>query len=370
LIVAIGLALMHFGFPLTYYCYLKKLWLNKPWGVRGDSEYKLRVSIIVPTYNEANLVKQKLDNVASQDYPKNLVEIIVVDSASTDGTPNIVKEWMENHRDFKVLLVKESVRRGKAFALNKALELATGEIVVITDADSTWMSKDALARTLSWFSDPLVGAVTCLKVPTGGSFADVERVYRDYYNIVRLGESKVFSTPVFHEELAAFRRDLLVKLDGFPTGIGADDSHAATLVAINGFRAIAVDNALCAELVPRKGYHVWRVRRAQHLVQHFVKALGLLSKAPRGFKPILLAEAWLHLFNPWLLLVATIILLYKALMGSLTALALLVAGTALLILKPYRTWVATQAYLITASIRNMWTRETAWEKQEKSLRCR
>jgi hypothetical protein len=111
---------------------------------------------------------------------------------------------------------------------------------------------------------------------------------------------------------------------------------------------------------------MWRIRRAQHLIQHFTKAMKLLPKAPREFKPILLAETWLHLFNPWLLLAATTILLYKALMGSLVALALLVAGAELLILKPYRTWIATQAYLITASIRNMWTREIAWEKQEKS----
>jgi cellulose synthase/poly-beta-1,6-N-acetylglucosamine synthase-like glycosyltransferase len=197
-------------------------------------------------------------------------------------------------------------------------------------------------------------------------FAGVERGYRDYYNVVRLGESKRFSTPIFHGELAAFRRDLLVKLDGFPVDIGADDSHTATLIAISGFRAVAVDNALCTELVPKKGYHMWRIRRAQHLIQHFIKALGLLSKAPREFKPVLMVETWLHLFNPWLLLAATTILLYKALIGSLTALALLVAGTALLILKPYRTWVATQVYLVTASIRNLWTREIAWEKQEKN----
>jgi hypothetical protein len=111
---------------------------------------------------------------------------------------------------------------------------------------------------------------------------------------------------------------------------------------------------------------MWRIRRAQHLLQHFIKTLKLLPKAPREFKPILLAETWLHLFNPWLLLAATTILIYKALIGSLTALALLVTGVALLILKPYRTWVTTQAYLVTASIRNLWTKEIAWQKQEKS----
>jgi len=365
LIVAIGLALLHFGFPLAYYCYLKKLWLNKPWDVRRDPEYKPRVSIIVPTYNEASLVKQKLDNVASQDYPKDLVEIIAVDSASTDGTSEVVKEWITGRRDVEAKLVEEGVRRGKAFALNSALRLATGEIVIITDADSTWLSRDTLANALTWFSDPGVGAVTCLKMPVGEGFAGVERGYRDFYNIIRLGESKKSSTPVFHGELAAFRKSLLQELRGFPTDIGADDSHTATLIALRGFRAIAVDNALCTELVPRKEYHMWRIRRAQHLIQHFTKTLKLLPKAPREFKPILLAETWLHLFNPWLLLVATVILLYKALTGSLVELASLIAGVVLLTLKPYRTWVATQAYLITACIRNLWTREIAWEKQEK-----
>jgi cellulose synthase/poly-beta-1,6-N-acetylglucosamine synthase-like glycosyltransferase len=366
LIVAIGLALIHFGFPLTYYYYLKKLWLNKPWGVRGDSEYKPRVSIIVPTYNEANLVKQKLDNIASQDYPKDLVEIIVVDSASTDGTLEVVKEWIAGHRDVRAKLIEEDVRRGKAHALNRALGVAMGDVVVITDVDSTWPSRDTLASALSWFSDPLVGAVTCLKIPAGGSFVGVERGYRDLYNVVRLCESKKYSTPVFHGELAAFRRDLLVQLGDFPTDIGADDSHTATLIALKGYRAIAVDNAICRELVPGKGYHMWRIRRAQHLIQHFTKAMKLLPKAPREFKPILLAETWLHLFNPWLLLVATTILLYKALTGTATAIILLATGITLLLFKPYRTWIATQAYLVTASIRNLWTKEIAWEKQEKS----
>jgi len=366
LIVAIGLALVHFGFPLAYYCYLKKLWLNKPWDVRSDPEYKPRVSIIVPTYNEAKLVRQKLDDIASQSYPKDLAEIIVVDSASTDGTLEVVKEWIADHRDVRAKLIEENVRRGKAYALNRALEAAVGDVVVITDVDSAWPSRDTLASALSWFSDPLVGAVTCVKIPAGRGFVGVERGYRGLYNVVRLCESKKYSTPVFHGELAAFRRDLLVQLGGFPTDIGADDSHTATLIALKGYRTIAVDNAICRELVPGKGYHMWRIRRAQHLIQHFTKTLRLLPKAPREFKPILLAETWLHLFNPWLLLVATVILLYEALMGSLMALIMLTAGVALLILRPYRTWVATQAYLVTATVKNLWTKEIAWEKQEKS----
>jgi len=366
LIMAIVLALLHLSFPLLYYLYLRGEWLGKPWDLRRDPSYRPKVTIVVPTYNEAGLIKRKLGNIASQDYPRELMEVIVVDSASTDDTPRIVREWMESHRDFKVILVVEGVRRGKAFALNNALRFASGNIIVVTDADSLWISRDTLANALSWFSDSRVAAVTCLKTPTGEGFAGVEKGYRDFYNIVRIGESKKHSTPIFHGELAAFRKDLLMRLGGFPTDIGADDSHTATLIALKGYRAIAVDNTACVELVPTKGYHMWRIRRAQHLVQHFTKTLKLLPKAPREFKPILLAETWLHLFNPWLLPAATTILLYKALTGTATAIALLIAGVALLLLKPYRTWIATQIYLIAASIRNLRTKEIAWGKQEKA----
>ena len=365
LLIALGLAIVHICIPLAYYYYLKKWWLNKPWNIKRDPSYKPKVSIIIPTYNEAGLIESKLDDLARQYYPKELLEIVVVDSASTDGTPEKVEEWAQGNPGLKLVLLREPVRRGKAFALNYALKHTTGDIIVVTDVDATWPSSNTLSNAVSWFSDPAVGAVTCLKIPAGKGFVGVEEGYREFYNIVRLAESKKHSTPVFHGELAAFRRALLDELNGFTTDIGADDSHTATRVTLMGYRSIAVDNAWCVEKVPYKGYHSWRVRRAQHLVQHFAKTLKLLKRAPRDLKPVLLVEAWLHLFNPWLLLVSTLLLLYLAIKGSAPALALLALGALLLVLKPLRTWIITQLYLIIAALRNTWTREIAWRKQEK-----
>jgi cellulose synthase/poly-beta-1,6-N-acetylglucosamine synthase-like glycosyltransferase len=94
-LLALILVLIHFGFPLLYYLYLKSIWLNRDWGL-GDPGYTPKVSIIIPTYNEANLIESKLDNIISQTYPKELMEIIVVNSASSDDTSNIVREWMES----------------------------------------------------------------------------------------------------------------------------------------------------------------------------------------------------------------------------------------------------------------------------------
>jgi len=369
-LLALGLVAIHFGVPLTYYLYLRKRWLPKPWDLQRDPGYTPKVAVVVPTYNEAGLIEEKLDNIYGQDYPRDRLEVIVVDSASTDGTPGLVRRWAERHPDVRLILVEEPVRRGKAYALNEALKHVSpdAEVVVVTDADSLWPSRRTLAEAVKWFADPSVGAVSCVKLPESSGIVGVEEGYRGFYNVVRVAESRAWATPVFHGELAAFRRDLLERVGGFPTDIGADDSHTATRIALLGFRSIVPEDVVCVEAVPSRGYHPWRIRRAQHLVQHFAKTLREGAKAPDRFKPILYAEIFLHLANPWILLAAVVLLIASAATGSILAAALLALGAALLLFKPYRTWIATQVYLLAASLRNLWTKELAWEKQPKTGR--
>jgi cellulose synthase/poly-beta-1,6-N-acetylglucosamine synthase-like glycosyltransferase len=201
--VALFLAGIHFGVPLAYYYYAKTRWLPKSWNVRIDENYKPRVTIILPTYNEEKIIKERLENLYNQIYPKELMEIVIVDS-SNDKTAEIVETWHNNNNDIKITLIREKERRGKAFALNEALRHANNDIVIIADADAFW-PESAVCEAVKWFSDPSVGAVSCLKKPMGQGFLGIEGGYRDYYNILRLAESKAFSTPIFHGELAAFR---------------------------------------------------------------------------------------------------------------------------------------------------------------------
>jgi biofilm PGA synthesis N-glycosyltransferase PgaC len=79
-------------------------------------------------------------------------------------------------------------------------------------------------------------------------------------------------------------------------------------------------------------------------------------------RPILLAEKYLHLANPWLLPAAVAALAAAA---TPPALALLAAGAAALALKPYRTWTAAQLYLMAAAVKNLRDKELVWEKQDK-----
>lgn len=91
-LAALVLVAIRFGVPLAYYWYLKTGWLNRSWSTGVDPSYIPMISIVVPTYNEVSFIEEKLDNIYDQEYPRNGIEVIVVDSGSTDGTPEKVLE--------------------------------------------------------------------------------------------------------------------------------------------------------------------------------------------------------------------------------------------------------------------------------------
>jgi len=64
LIMAIVLALLHLSFPLLYYLYLRSRWLSRSWDLGRDPSYRPKVTIVVPTYNEAGLIRRKLDDIS------------------------------------------------------------------------------------------------------------------------------------------------------------------------------------------------------------------------------------------------------------------------------------------------------------------
>jgi cellulose synthase/poly-beta-1,6-N-acetylglucosamine synthase-like glycosyltransferase len=310
-LLALTLAGIHFGIPLVYYFYLKSRYLNKPWNIKTDESYKPKVTIIVPTYNEVKFIWDRLDNVYAQNYPKDLMEVIVVDSASDDGTADLVKKWISERGGVDLKLVEEPKREGKLSAVLESLKYVSSEsnIVVFTDADALW-EPDALNKATMYFADPLIGAVTS-SITYSGDEA-FENVYRNYYNTVRIAESKIYATPVHNGPFLSIRTELIRKF-GPPTFPGSDDSSFGSYIALSGFRAIQVDNISVKE--PVRGSQFRRkVRRAQHLLLNFLKTKQYAKKlgvyrCTKSFEKIWKMEWWLHVVNPWLLIAVIFLLL-------------------------------------------------------------
>lgn len=110
-----------------------------------------RISIIVPAYNEEEVLGRTIENLIEAYYPDK--EIIVVDDGSTDSTHEVAKKYVP--RGIKVI---SRVNGGKYAALNTALVYATGDIIITVDADSL-VTRTALVEIVKSFEDPEVGGV-------------------------------------------------------------------------------------------------------------------------------------------------------------------------------------------------------------------
>jgi len=90
----------------------------------------MKISIVIPVYNEAATVAELIRRVRAVDVPK---EIIVVDDGSTDGTRDVLKDLKSQYEDMRILLQPRN--RGKGAALRLGFEHATGDYVLVQDAD-------------------------------------------------------------------------------------------------------------------------------------------------------------------------------------------------------------------------------------------
>jgi cellulose synthase/poly-beta-1,6-N-acetylglucosamine synthase-like glycosyltransferase len=116
-----------------------------------------KISIIVPTKNEETVIRRCLNGILSIDYPKNKMQIIVVDGKSDDNTCKICSEFSEKYPE-NIKVISEKTAKGKPAALNLALPNINGEIVGVFDADSL-PEKEVLQKVASYFNDEKVIAL-------------------------------------------------------------------------------------------------------------------------------------------------------------------------------------------------------------------
>ena len=180
----------------------------------GNVTQQAKISIIVPAYNEALVIRQSLESLISVKYPD--FEIIVVDDGSTDGTAEIARQFMKNHEQYPFQLIRQS-NAGKATALNTGIKHASGEYVMCVDADSR-LHPDALSNGVRHFVDEKVGAV--------GGFIEVinqEKLLTKFQqieyllslNFLRAGLSLLGVVTVVPGPVGLFRKNALLEAGGY-----------------------------------------------------------------------------------------------------------------------------------------------------------
>jgi glycosyltransferase involved in cell wall biosynthesis len=120
------------------------------------------LSVIIPAYNEEKTITQILQKVANVDLIGNLnKEIIIVDDCSSDQTSKIVDEFSKSLPALNINLFKQPKNQGKGAAIHKGIELATGDFVIVQDADLEYDPEDyniLLKPILDGFADVVYGS--------------------------------------------------------------------------------------------------------------------------------------------------------------------------------------------------------------------
>lgn len=132
---------------LMVYYRIKNEFMDDP-----GPEFNKGLSVIVPAYNEEKTIGATLQAILDNGYPKDKLEIIVVNDGSTDGTVEVVKKY-------KGVILLDKPNSGKADSVNKAIKKSKHEFIAIIDADS-YPQKNALKEIMKYFADDKVGGVT------------------------------------------------------------------------------------------------------------------------------------------------------------------------------------------------------------------
>ncbi len=163
------------------------------------------VSVVLAAWNEAEVIGAKIENTLSQEYPPDLLDLIVVSDESTDATDEIVERYAQ--QTGRVKLLHTGGRRGKSAALNIGVSAARGDVIVMTDANAMF-EREAVARLVASLADSRVGGVSGeLRYRSEGT-ADTERAYWRYERRVKRLESRLGLLLGANGSIYALRREL------------------------------------------------------------------------------------------------------------------------------------------------------------------
>lgn len=264
----------YFGYPLLVY--LVSLFRMRP--VRSDS-YSPRVSFIIPAYNEAAVVEQKLRNTLGLTYPADRLEVVVASDGSTDATNEIVRRFQSQG----VELIDYHPRQGKNGLLNHVIPQTHGEIVVISDANID-LAPDALSTLMAPLADPNVGGAWGNKIyynRSASTAGEGEALYLRYEKFLKSRESRIGSIVAGECSCLAFRRDLFRTL---PLDV-PDDFALSTNVVWAGKRMLYVDAALSYEDTSPTDRDEFRrkTRIIERGIRGFFRVLPLANPFQTGF---------------------------------------------------------------------------------------
>jgi cellulose synthase/poly-beta-1,6-N-acetylglucosamine synthase-like glycosyltransferase len=300
----------HYIFSLTL---LHKGKGQPHYGSHGLS-YRPTVSILIPARDEEAVVGKLLNRISQLTYPKDKLEVILIDDASTDNTGRIADEFAATYSHFRVLhRSQDAGGKGKSSALNDGAKQSSGEILILFDADYLPQT-DVVEKLAAYFIDPEIGIVqgriTVRNEPNTvvSRLVALERI--GGYRINQLARDNLRLIPQCGGTVCAIRRVLIDYLGGWDENMLTEDTDLTFQAYEAGYKIRYAIEAECYEEAVENWRSYWKQRHrwAKGHMQCFFKHLlpflksnniklrekvdGLLALG-LYFVPILIGLSWI-----------------------------------------------------------------------------
>ncbi|MDE1848770.1 MAG: glycosyltransferase family 2 protein [Nanoarchaeota archaeon] len=243
-------AVTYVGLVATFFYMLNLRAYYKRKDLPKEAEDKT-VSILIPAYNEEDSIERTIESALAIDYPKERLEIIVVDDGSKDGTYNLAKKY-ESSKKFHVrVFTKEN--GGKGSALNLGISKAKNDIIISMDADTS-VNKDAVKKMVAHFySDDVMSVTPSMGVVKPKSlWQRVQHI--EYYtgNFLRKSFAIVNSIHITPGAFSAYRKSFFEKYGGYEVGNITEDLEIALRIQKHDYIIENAAEAVVYTIPPRR----------------------------------------------------------------------------------------------------------------------
>lgn len=284
----IGVVLVLVFLVLLITRYVVLLWLGYLHHIEARREIPVStfappLTIIVPAFDEAEVIEAALQSLLELDYPE--YEILVVDDGSTDATCEIASRAEGRRGSVEVRVVRQA-NRGKAAALNTGLAMARHDFVVCVDGDSR-LEPDALTAAMRHFADPHVGAVAgnVKVVNRNNLWTRLQALeYIEGLNLARRAQGLLRVVNIIPGPVGIFRRDALARVGGYATDTFAEDADVTLELMTAGWHIVYEDRAVAWTEAPERLVELikQRYRWTRGILQALRKRGSWLTTPARG----------------------------------------------------------------------------------------
>lgn len=260
----------------------------------GKKDITPKVTFLITAYNEEKNIAQKLENTLSLDYPKGKLEILVASDGSTDRTEEIVKGYA--FRGVRLLRVEGRV--GKTATQNAAIKAATGEIVIFSDATTTY-EKNNIKNIVRNYADPAVGAVSGRYEyfnPTDAAIGTGNILFWKYENLIKSSQTRIKTISGCCGCIYSVRKNAYEPL---PPDIISDLCEPLKILE-KGYRIVFEPDAVAYEETTERAGEEFKMRI--RVISRGMRGLFYMKKLFNPFKfPFISFQLFSHKILRWLI---------------------------------------------------------------------